>query len=276
MFVLGMALIDLFFGGFVLPVRYLSAYGNPLTRKLCTALAVGESCAMAAAIYAILFMIYTRLYDLKQPKPTIYRRHLILLLILSWLVLFLFYGIPYMINYSDYLIGITSTALNTTTYCATYTTSVYRPLWMAYTEIGAIYSCPMILISIGLLRLLRQLCQRKPRRLEGAERKTYLEQRQMTWHVFLLALFFLLLWLPWISVRITIIFLNTRTLRSVLQITYYILVFKSVLFPLLYASTNASFRGSFAIYRHQRITMNNQIWSVHDHFGYSTQRRRGY
>ncbi|CAF4915508.1 unnamed protein product, partial [Rotaria sp. Silwood1] len=67
MFILGMAFIDLFIGGFVLPMRFISAYGNPLTQKLCVALRIGESCALAAVIYAILFMIYTRLYSLKQP-----------------------------------------------------------------------------------------------------------------------------------------------------------------------------------------------------------------
>ena len=276
MFVLGMALIDLYFGGFVLPMRFISAYGSPLTQKLCAALAIGESSAMGAAIYAILFMIYTRLYDLQQPQPDIRRRYLILLLFSSWIALFLFYGIPFMINYSSYLLAITSPTLNTTSYCTTYTTSVYRPPWMAYTEIGAIYSIPILFIVIGLICLIRYLCQARPRRLEIAERKIYVQQRQMTWHVFLLGLTFLLFWLPWISMRIVIIFYSTRTLRRVLQITYYILVLKSVLFPILYAATNTAFRGSFAIYRHERIIMNNRVWSIHDHFGDSLQRRRGY
>src|SRR5271163_1690660 len=65
-FVLGMALIDLFIGSFILPMRFVSAYGSPLTSKLCAALTIGESCALASVIYAILFMVYTRLYDLKK------------------------------------------------------------------------------------------------------------------------------------------------------------------------------------------------------------------
>lgn len=271
-----MALIDLFFGGFVLPMRYLSTYGNPLTQKLCAALAIGESCSMAATIYAILFMVYVRLYDLKEPKPEIHRRYLILLLFSSWVALFLFYGVPFMINYSSYLLPMTSVKLNTTRYCATYTTSVYRPPWMAYSEIGAIYSFPVLMIIIGVICLIQKLCRAKPRRVELTERKMYLEQRQMTWHVFLIALVFLGLWLPWISIRITIISFNILTLRRVLQITYYVLVLKSLVFPILYASTNSAFRGSFAIYRHQRITLNNRVWSVNDHFGPSVQHRRGY
>ena len=139
MFVLGMAFIDLFIGGFVLPMRFISAYGSPLTPKLCAALGIGESCALAAVIYAILFMIYTRLYSLKQPPPNVHRRYLILVLLTSWVILFLFYGIPFMTNYSSYLITITSSTSNITSYCTTYTTSIYHPPWMAYTEIGVIY-----------------------------------------------------------------------------------------------------------------------------------------
>jgi hypothetical protein len=104
----------------------------------------------------------------------------------------------------------------------------------------------------------------------------FIEQRQMTWHVFLLGITFICLWVPWISVRIIIIFYNTNQIQRVLQITYYILVLKSVFFPLLYASTNAAFRGSFAIYRHQRVTMNNRVWTINDAYVDALQRRRGY
>ena len=276
MFVLGLAFIDIFIGGFVLPVRFISAYGSPLTAKLCAALAIGESCAIGAVIYAITFMIYTRLYDLKRSNPEIRRLFLILLLVLSWLALFLFYGIPYMINYSTYLLSITSPTTNLTTYCTTYSTSIYRPPWMAYTEIGIIYGAPLLLVFVGLVCLARHLCRPKPRRLEVNERKIYRAQRQMTWHVFLLGATFLCLWLPWISIRIIIIFDNRQQIQRILQITYYILILRSVLFPVLYASTNADFRGSFAIYRHQRITTNNQVWVANEHFGYSMARRRGY
>jgi hypothetical protein len=276
MFVLGMAFIDLFIGGFVLPMRFISAYGSPLTPKLCAALGIGESCAMAAVIYAIFFMIYTRLYSLKQPPPVIHRRYLLLLLLTSWAVLFLFYGIPFMTNYSSYLLTITSTTSNTTSYCTTYTTSIYHPPWMAYTEIGIIYSLPLIFIFIGLIYLIHNLCQRRPRRLELAERKMYIQQQQMTWHVFLLGITFICLWLPWISIRILIIFYNTNEIQNALQITYYILILKSVFFPVLYASTNTAFRGSFAIYRHQRIVMNNRVWTTADAYAHVVQRRRGY
>jgi hypothetical protein len=277
MFVLGMAFIDLFIGGFVLPMRFISAYGSPLTPKLCAALGIGESCAIAAVIYAILFMIYTRIYSLKQVLIDIHRRYLILLLLLSsWIILFLFYGIPFMTNYSSYLVTITSTTSNSTSYCTTYTSSIYHPPWMAYTEIGMIYSLPLIFIFMGTIYLLYNLCQRRPRRLELGERKIYREQRQMTWHVFILSITFIFLWLPWISIRILIIFDNIPSIQRALQITYYILILKCVFFPILYASTNASFRGSFAIYRHQRITMNNRIWTVNNNFGHELQRRRGY
>ena len=124
MFVLGMAFIDLFIGGFVLPMRFISAYGNPLTDKLCAALAVGESCAIAAVIYTIVFMIYTRLYNLKHPTTYIHRRFLVLLLLVSWLVFFLFYGIPFITNYPSYLITLVSATSNVTSYCTTYTTSI--------------------------------------------------------------------------------------------------------------------------------------------------------
>ncbi|CAF4535490.1 unnamed protein product [Rotaria sp. Silwood1] len=273
MFILGMAFIDLFIGGFVLPMRFISAYGNPLTQKLCVALRIGESCALAAVIYAILFMIYTRLYSLKQPSLNIRRRYPLLLLIISWIILFLFYGIPFMATYSSYLLPATSTASNTTSYCTTYTTSIYHAPWMAYTEIGIIYSLPLIFIFIGLIYLLQYLCQPQPRQSELAARRIYLEQRQMTWHTFLLGITFFFLWLPWISIRILIIFLHTYAIQHALQITYYILILKSLIFPLIYASTNASFRGSFAIYRHQRVIMNARVWTINEH---SIQHHRGY
>jgi len=276
MFVLGMAFIDLFIGGFVLPMRFISAYGSPLTSKLCAALAIGESCAIAAVIYAILFMIYTRLYTLKQPKMNIHRRYLILLLLSSWIILFLFYGIPFITNYSSYLVIITSATSNSTSYCTTYATSIYHPLWMAYTEIGVIYSLPLIFIFTGSIYLLHHLCQQRPRRLGVDERKIYLKQWQMTWHVFILSTTFIFLWLPWISIRILIIFHNVPSIQSALQITYYILILKSVVFPIFYASTNPSFRGSFAIYRRQRITVNNRVWTVNNNVQYTIKHRRGY
>jgi hypothetical protein len=178
-FVLGMAFIDLFIGGFVLPMRFISAYGSSLTPKLCAALAIGESCAMAAVIYAFVFMIYTRLYSLKQGSVDIRRRFLLLLLLCSWIILFLFYGIPFITNYTSYLLTTTSTASNITSYCTTYTTSIYHPPWMSYTEIGFIYAFPLIFIFIGLIYLISYLCKPRPRRLEIAERKMYLEERQI-------------------------------------------------------------------------------------------------
>jgi hypothetical protein len=276
MYVLGMAFIDLFIGGFVLPMRFLSAYGSPLTPKLCAALGIGESCALAAVIYAILFMIYTRLYSLKQPKKEIHRRYLIILLLSSWIILFLFYGIPFMTNYSSYLITITSETSNSTSYCTTYTSSIYHPLWMAYTEIVAIYFIPLTCILIGIIYLLYVLCQKRPKGLKFEEKKTYREQQQMTWHIFLLSITFIFLWLPWISIRILIIFDNIPIIQRALQIAYYILILKSVFFPILYASTNTAFRGSFAIYRHQRITMNNRVWTVDGQAVHAIKRRRGY
>lgn len=276
MFVLGMAFIDLFIGGFVLPMRFLSAYGSPLTAKLCTALTVGECCAMAAVIYAVVFMIYTRLYSLQQPTPDIRRHVLVLLLILSWLCLFLFYGIPFMINYSSYLLIIVSKTSNMTSYCTTYTTSIYRPSWMAYTEIAVIYAVPLLLVTMGLVLLAQHLCRPRPKKLEPAEKKLYNREQRMTWHVFLLGATFICLWLPWIIIRIVIIFENTPAIQRALQFTYYVLIVKSVVFPILYAATNASFRGSFAIYRHRRIVMNNRVWAMHDPGRISTQRQRGY
>ncbi|CAF1029688.1 unnamed protein product [Rotaria sordida] len=267
-FVLGMAFIDLFIGGFVLPMRFLSAYGSPLTSKLCAALSIGESCALAAVIYAIGFMVYTRLYNLKQTSIDIRRRYLIMLLLISWIVLFLFYGVPFMTNYSSYLLTVTSSTTNITTYCTTYTTSIYHPTWMAYTEIAIIYSLPLLCIFTGLIFLIRHLCKPRPPRLDKVQRKQYREQKQMTWHIVILSITFILLWLPWITIRILIIFHNTKEIQRALQITYYILILKSVFFPILYASTNASFRGSFAIYRHKRITTNNRVWTINEHFGY--------
>jgi hypothetical protein len=257
-----MSFIDLFIGGFVLPMRYLSAYESPLTSKLCTALTIGEACALASVIYAIAFMVYTRLYTLKQKSVDIRRRYLIILLVSSWIALFLFYGIPFMINHSSYLLVITS---NTTSYCSTYTTSIYHPPWMAYTEIGVIYSFPIICILIGLSFLFYSLCQTRPKGLGMKERKQYNEQKQMTRHVVILSLTFIFLCLPWMIIRILIIFSNTRQIQSALQISYYILILKSVLFPVLYASTNSSFRGSFAIYRHKRVTINNRVWTTNEH-----------
>lgn len=82
----------------------------------------------------------------------------------------------------------------------------------------------------------------------------------MTRHVVILGITFYLLGLPWIILRIIFVFKTNDQIQHGLHVTYYILIFKSVIFPILYASTNASFRGSFAIYRHQRITMNNRVW----------------
>lgn len=261
-----MAFLDLFIGGFVLPMRFVSAYGNPLTSRLCAALSIGESCVMASIIYAITFMIYTRLFDLKQISRNIYRRYLIILLIISWIIFFLFYGIPFMTNYSSYLLTITSSDSNITSYCTTYTTSIYHPLWMSYIEIVIIYSIPLLSILIGLIFLLNHLCQARPKRLDIIQRKKYLEQKQLTWHVVILSITFSILWLPWIIIRIIIIFYNTYNIQRSLQITYYILILKSVLFPILYASTNSSFRGSFAIYKHKRITMNNRVWTINERY----------
>ena len=255
-----MAFIDLFIGGFVLPMRFVSAYSSPLTSKLCAALTIGESCALASVIYAILFMIYIRLYDLNKTGKDIRRRYLIIIVLTSWIIFFLFYGIPFMTNYSSYLL--TQTSLNITTYCTTYTTSIYHPPWMSYTEIGIIYSFPFVMIFVGLCVLIYYLCQTQPKRRDSIQRKYYREQRQMTWHVTILSLAFVCLWLPWIITRILFTFTNTIQIQRALQITYYILVFKSVIFPILYASTNASFRGSFAIYRHRRILLSNRVWTL--------------
>lgn len=259
-FVLAMAFLDLFIGSFVLPVRFLAAYVNPLTSKLCTALSIGEAWAMASIIYAIVFMVYIRLYNLKQPTKLIYRRYLILLLFISWIAFFLFYGIPFIINSADYLL--ISTTRNHTGYCATYSTSIVHPFWMNCIEFGMIYIVPLSLIFIGLICLIYYSRQAKPKGLDLIQRKSYLERKQMTRHVLILSSTFLLLWLPWIILRIISIWSNTNSIQHALQITYYILIFKCLIFPILYASTNASFRGSFAIYRHKRITMNNRVWAI--------------
>ncbi|CAF4317204.1 unnamed protein product, partial [Adineta steineri] len=177
------------------------------------------------------------------------------------IAIFLFYGIPLMINSSSYLLIITSSSSNITSYCTTYTTSIYHPLWMVYTEIGLIYSIPLLFNFIGLLFLLHNLCQKRPRGLDAIERKHYVEKKKMTWHVIVLSLTFICLWLPWITIRILIIFDNTKQIQRALQIAYYVLILKSVLFPILYAATNSSFRGSFAIYKHKRITINNRVWT---------------
>lgn len=275
MFVLSMAFIDLFIGGFVLPMRFISAYVNPLSSVLCSALTIGESCAIAAVIYSILFMIVIRLYSLKLVKQ-IHRRYLILTILTSWLIFFCFYSIPFMTNYSSYLVMTSTAGSNVTSYCTTYTSSISHPPWMSYTEIAVIYSIPLIVIFIGIVLLMNNLCQKRLIRMETNERKIYRQERQMTWHVLVLSITFLILWLPWISIRILIIFHNIPLIQRVLQITYYILILKSVLFPILYASTNSAFRGSFAIYRHQRITMNNRVWAVNTQTIHSLQRIRGY
>lgn len=268
MFVLGMAFIDLFIGGFVLPMRFESAYGNPLTLKLCAALSVGESCALASVIYAINFMVYTRLYDLKTKPNYIQRRYLILLLLTSWIIFFFFYGIPFIINYSSYVVKVVSTTTNVTYYCTTYITTVHHPQWMSYIEIGVIYTVPFLSITIGLIFLIHHLCQAKPRNMNKIQRQEYRYQKQVTWHVVILAITFIFLWLPWVIIRILVEFYTTSEIQRVLQITYYILVFKCAIFPILYASTNSSFRGSFAIYRHKRITTNDPVWTINPHFQY--------
>lgn len=276
MFVLGMAFIDLVIGGFVLPMRFISAYGSPLTSQLCTALIIGESCALAAMIYAILLMIYTRLYSFKKDTKAIRRRYLIFFILTSWIILFLFYGIPFIINHSSYLVTLQDADTNATLYCRTYTASISHPPWMSYAEIGAIFFIPLVFITIGTGFLLKKLCEKQMSRVGSSERKAYQQERQMTWHVFALSGTFLGLWLPWISIRIVIIFHNIPLIQRLLQITYYVLLLKCVLFPILYASTNSAFRGSFAIYRHRRIVMNNRVWAANDNTIYSLQRIRGY
>ena len=257
-----MALIDLFIGGFVLPMRYLSNYGSPLTSKLCAALTIGESCALGLVIYTVTFMIYARLYDLKRPSAHIRQHYPLIFSIVASLALFVFYGIPFMANYTTYLLRVVSTASNATMYCSTYMLSVYRPSWMSYIEIGAIYVVPFLSNSIGLACLVRCLHQPKPGRMNVQERKQYKTQRQTTWHVLLLGSTFLFLWLPWVTIRILVVFHNIRSIQRALQISYYVLMFKSVLFPILYAASNSNFRCSFAIYRHKRITMNNRVWTL--------------
>ncbi|CAF1003164.1 unnamed protein product [Adineta ricciae] len=266
MFVLGMAFVDLFIGSFVLPMRFISAYDKPLTSRLCAALTIGESCSIACIIYNILFMIFVRLYNLKKAFQPIRRRYIIILLLTIWLSLFVFYGIPFMINSSSYLLTVTSSTTNQTSFCTTYATSIHHPLWMSYAEIGLIFSFPLLCIFLGNTFLIRHLCQRRPRRLDSIDRREYLVAKKMTWHVLSLSLAFLCLCLPWISIRILIIFVNTKTIQRTLQITYYFLIVKCVVFPILYAATNASFRGSFAMYRHKRITTNNRVWTVHAYF----------
>ena len=251
-------MIDLLIGGLVLPLRFLSAYGNPFRWKLCATLIVGEAWAFASVICVLVVMIYTRLYTLKRPEQVICRRYLMLVLIIFWISLFLFYGIPFIIHGEEYL----SPVSNQISYCRPYIRSVVHPLWMAHTEIGIVYWFPFGCMAVGLSFLLHSLCQARPKGLSCLERKQYKEQRQMTWHVFLLGAVFVFLWTPWMTVRTVITFYHTRAMERALQITYYILIFKSILFPLLYAASNASFRGSFAIYRHRRITMNNRVWTT--------------
>ncbi|CAF3489142.1 unnamed protein product [Rotaria socialis] len=264
MFVLGMAFIDLFIGGFVLPMRFQSTYGSPLTSKLCAASSIGESCALASVIYAIGFMIYTRLYYLKNASTSFHRRYPLMLLLVSWVASFIFYGIPFMTNNSIDHLKVVSSTTNAAFYCTTYAIFIHHPNWMAYTEIGIMYSLPFLCILIGLLFLIRHLCQSKPIELDKMQRKEYYQQKQMTWHVVILTITFICLWLPWATTRILIIFYKTNEIQHTLQITYYILILKSAVFPVLYASTNASFRGSFAIYRHKRITFNNRVWTVNE------------
>lgn len=148
-----MAFIDLFIGCCVLPMRFVSAYGNPFTSKLCAGLAIGESFALASIIYLISFMMLIRIYDLRKSSNYIKRRYLILIILLLWLILFLFYGIPFLTNYSNYFTNIPSSS-NETSYCITYIKSIYHPPWMAYTEIVIIYSIPLLCICTSLVFLL--------------------------------------------------------------------------------------------------------------------------
>lgn len=239
-------------------MRFLSAYGNPFTWKRCATLIVSEAWTFASVVYVLVLMIFTRLYNLMQPGQTIRRRYLMLVLVISWICLFLFYAIPFIARGEEYLTPISAL------YCGTYVHSVFHPLWMAYTEMGVVYWFPFGCMAVGLSVLLHSLCQSRPKGLNFDERKQYKDRRQMTWHVFLLGTAFLILWVPWMTLRTVINFHQTRKIQHALQITYYILIFKSILFPLLYASSNASFRGSFAIYRHRRITMNNRVWTINE------------
>ena len=205
-------------------------------------------------------MVYTRLFNLHWPNKRIPRHYLILLLIASWLIFVLFYVIP-LLNTSSEDLRMRTTG-NVTSYCSTYATSIAHPLWMNYVELIMIYLIPLSLILLGLIFLGKSFCQVKPKGLDLIQRKSYLERKKMTRHVLILSSTFLLLWLPWIILRIIFIWSNTKSIQHALQITYYILIVKCFIFPILYASTNASFRGSFAIYRHKRITMNNRVWTI--------------
>ncbi|CAF2071670.1 unnamed protein product [Rotaria magnacalcarata] len=147
-------------GGFVLPMRFQSTYGSLLTSKLCAVLAIG-------------FMIYTRLYYLKNASTSFHRRYLIILLLVSWVASFIFYGIPFMTNNSIDHFKVVSPITNSVFYCTKYTISIHLSNSMVYTEIGIMYSLPFLCIFIGLLFLIRHLCQSKPIRLDKIQRKEY-------------------------------------------------------------------------------------------------------
>ncbi|CAF1196945.1 unnamed protein product [Didymodactylos carnosus] len=259
-FILAMSFIDLFIGSFVLPMRFMSAYsGQSMTSHLCIALVIGENCAMAAVLYAIGLLNCVRIYEIfGRTSSTITKRSLIVIIILlSWIIFFLFYGIPYMTNYSNYLR--TTSSNNITHYCVSYMTSIYHPKWMEIIEVIVIFGIPILLTLTSIAYLTRLLCKPRPKfqKTEKIEKKKYQEYVQITWHVYILSFTFLSLWLPWIILKITLFFIYTYPIQQALQITYYILIFKCVLFPLIYAATNPSFRGTFAIYKHRRVLMSN-------------------
>ncbi|CAF1278901.1 unnamed protein product [Didymodactylos carnosus] len=266
-FILSMAFIDLFIGSFVLPVRYMSVYsGQSINSRLCAALAIGESCAIAAVLYTIGILNFMRIYEtFSQASLSVKRLLITAIILLTWIIFFLFYGIPYMTNYSSYLQTITSN--NITEFCVHYTVGTYHPKWMEITEMIVVYVIPMLLILTSTGYLTRLLCIPRPKfqKTEKTERKKYQESVQTTWHVYILSLTLLCLWLPWIILRI-MSFFYINQIQQALQITYYILIFKCVLFPLMYAGTNPSFRGSFALYRHKRVVMNNRVWVMNENF----------
>jgi Kef-type K+ transport system membrane component KefB len=103
LFILSLILIDLCIDSLLLTLHVLSAGGNPLTWKFCVTLIISEAWAFASVIYLLVPMIWTRLYNLKWAEQMVRRRYLMLVLIIAWICLFHFYGIPFLSRRDEYL-----------------------------------------------------------------------------------------------------------------------------------------------------------------------------
>lgn len=253
LFVLALALIDFLIGILVLPLRFYRNDKKSISSTLCLILKIADSWAFSASVYTVLLMTLLYVCTWKSTLKNIRCLYIILLIATLWIHLLLLYTIPILAESQNLLKTAQSTQNDGTVYCATFLDSISRPSLMFYFEVGLLYTIPCLFISFELIYLMELIFKQKNRQNQINTRQPYRQHRSMHKHVFFIGLVFILFWLPWATLRTLHGFNLMNQNRSGVKIAYYIFMLKSIISPIVYASTNSSFRFSFAVYRHKRV-----------------------